>query len=166
MRSPTHQGGSSSPPRVAIRLKGESSQQGKRFTPSWASSSSNAPHLVYDDNGVMWVPYQQAFYPGWSEKKSAFDRISRPIQDRLAPRRSGHGHQTRPVRLVAITGQTGAARKVVPPLVKQVYKPKQREEVQKMEVDPERTTGQDIIQIGSMDVPIGEDGKRPIVPNN
>jgi hypothetical protein len=35
-----------------------------------------------------------------------------------------------------------------------------------MEVDPERTTGQDIIHIGSMDVPIGEDGKRPIVPNN
>jgi hypothetical protein len=35
-----------------------------------------------------------------------------------------------------------------------------------MEVDPERTTGQDIIQIGSMDVPVGEDGKRPIVPNN
>jgi hypothetical protein len=57
------------------------------------------------------------------------------------------------------------ARKAAPPLVKQVYKPKQREEVQKMEVDPERTTGQDIIQIGSMDVPIGEDGKRPIVPN-
>jgi hypothetical protein len=35
-----------------------------------------------------------------------------------------------------------------------------------MEVDPERTTGQDIIQIGSMGVPIGEDDKRPIVPNN
>jgi hypothetical protein len=35
-----------------------------------------------------------------------------------------------------------------------------------MEVDLERTTGQDIIQIGSMGVPIGEDGKRPIVPNN
>jgi hypothetical protein len=35
-----------------------------------------------------------------------------------------------------------------------------------MEVDLERTTGQDIIQIGSMDLPIGEDGKRPIVPNN
>jgi hypothetical protein len=54
----------------------------------------------------------------------------------------------------------------VPPPVRQVYKPKQREEVQKMEVDPERTTCQDIIQIGSMDVSIGEDGKRPIVPNN
>jgi hypothetical protein len=38
--------------------------------------------------------------------------------------------------------------------MKQIYKPKQKEEVQKMEVDPERTTGQDIIQIGSMDVPI------------
>jgi hypothetical protein len=50
--------------------------------------------------------------------------------------------------------------------MKQIYKPKQKEEVQKMEVDPERTTSQDIIQIGSMDVPIGEDGKRPFVPNN
>jgi hypothetical protein len=50
--------------------------------------------------------------------------------------------------------------------MKRIYKTKQNEEVQKMEVDPERTTGQDIIQIGSMDVPIGEDGKRPIVPNN
>jgi hypothetical protein len=54
----------------------------------------------------------------------------------------------------------------VPALVNQVYKPTQREEVQKMEVDPERTTCQDIIQIGSMDVLIGEDGKRPIVSNN
>jgi hypothetical protein len=35
-----------------------------------------------------------------------------------------------------------------------------------MEVDLERTTGQGIIQIGSMDVPIEEDGKRPIVANN
>jgi hypothetical protein len=58
------------------------------------------------------------------------------------------------------------ARKAAPPPLKQVYKPKQREEVQKMEVDPERTTGQDIIQIGSMGVLIGEDGKRPIVANN
>jgi hypothetical protein len=48
--------------------------------------------------------------------------------------------------------------------MKQIYKPKQKEEVQKMEVDPEMTTCQDIIQIGSMDVPIGEDGRRPIVP--
>jgi hypothetical protein len=58
------------------------------------------------------------------------------------------------------------ARKVAPLPVEHVYKPMQREEVQKMEVDPERTTGQDIIQIGLMDVSIGEDGKRPIVPDN
>jgi hypothetical protein len=140
MRSPTHQGGSSSPPRAVTRLKGESSQQGQHFTRPWVPSSSNVPRSVYDDNGVMWVPYQQAFHPGWSRQKSAFDRISRPIQDRLAPRRSGQGHQTRPVRPVAITSQTGAARKVMPPPIKQIYKPKQKEEVQKMEVDPERTT--------------------------
>jgi hypothetical protein len=63
MRSPIHQGGSASPPRAATRLKGESSQQGQHFTPPWGSSSSNAPRPVYDDNGVMWVPYQQAFHP-------------------------------------------------------------------------------------------------------
>jgi hypothetical protein len=52
-----------------------------------------------------------------------------------------------PVRPVAITGQTGAARKTAPPPVKQIYKPKQREEVQKMEVDPERTTGQILFRL-------------------
>jgi hypothetical protein len=83
----------------------------------------------------MWVPYQQAFHPGWGGQKSAFDRISRHVQDRLAPRHSGQGHQTRPVRPVAINGQTGAARKAVSPHVKQVYKLKQRKEVQKMEAD-------------------------------
>ena len=35
-----------------------------------------------------------------------------------------------------------------------------------MDVDPERTTSQDIIQTGSMDVPIGDSGKRPIVSKN
>jgi hypothetical protein len=50
--------------------------------------------------------------------------------------------------------------------MKQIYKTKQKEAVQKMEVDPERTTDQDIIHIGSIDVLIGEDGKRLIVPNN
>ena len=35
-----------------------------------------------------------------------------------------------------------------------------------MDIDSERTTNQDIIQIGSMDVPIEKVGKRPIVLNN
>jgi hypothetical protein len=54
MRSPTHKGGSSSPPRVATRYKGKSSQHGQHFTPSRVPSSSNQPHPIYDDNGVMW----------------------------------------------------------------------------------------------------------------
>jgi hypothetical protein len=50
--------------------------------------------------------------------------------------------------------------------MKQVYKLKIREEeVEKMDVDPERTTSQDIIQIGTMDVPIVKDGKRPAALN-
>jgi hypothetical protein len=35
-----------------------------------------------------------------------------------------------------------------------------------MDVDPERTTSQDIIQIGTMVVPIEKDSKRPVVLNN
>jgi hypothetical protein len=35
-----------------------------------------------------------------------------------------------------------------------------------MDIDPERTTGLDIIQIGTMNVPIEESGKRPVVPSN
>jgi hypothetical protein len=40
-----------------------------------------------------------------------------------------------------------------------VYRPKIREEeVQKMDIDLERTTGLDIIQIGTMNVPVEESG--------
>jgi hypothetical protein len=33
----------------------------------------------------------------------------------------------------------------VPPPLKQVYRKRQKEDVQKMDIDPERTTNQDII---------------------
>jgi hypothetical protein len=35
-----------------------------------------------------------------------------------------------------------------------------------MDIDPERTTGLDIIQIGTMNVPVEESGKRPVAPSN
>jgi hypothetical protein len=48
-----------------------------------------------------------------------------------------------------------------------MYKPKIREEeIQEMDVDPEKTTGLDIIQIGTMNVPVEESSKRPVVLNN
>jgi hypothetical protein len=48
-----------------------------------------------------------------------------------------------------------------------VYKPKIREEeVQEMDIDLERTTGLDIIQIEIMNIPVEGSGKRPVVPNN
>jgi sugar/nucleoside kinase (ribokinase family) len=48
-----------------------------------------------------------------------------------------------------------------------VYKPKIIEEkVEKMDVDTERTTSQDIIQIGMMDIPVENDGNRPVVLND
>jgi hypothetical protein len=51
--------------------------------------------------------------------------------------------------------------------LKKVYKPKIREEeVQEMDIDPERTTGLDIIQIETMNVPVEGGGKGPVVLNN
>jgi hypothetical protein len=48
-----------------------------------------------------------------------------------------------------------------------VNKPKIREEeVHEMDIDPKRTTGLDIIQIGTMNVPIEGGGKGPVVLNN
>jgi hypothetical protein len=77
MRSPPHQERPASPPRAAIRFRGESSQR-QHFTPDWASTSSNPLRTIYDDNGVMWVPYQQSFHLGWGgPRRSALDRISR-----------------------------------------------------------------------------------------
>jgi hypothetical protein len=48
---------------------------------------------------------------------------------------------------------------------KQVYKPKVREE--EIDIDPERITSFNVIQIGTiMDVPAKKDSKRPVVLNN
>jgi hypothetical protein len=127
MRSPTHQERSSLPPRAAVRFRGESSQR-QHFTPAWALSSSNSPRPIYDDNGVMWVPYQQSLHRGrGGSRRPVLDQISRLTQDRWTPCQSGQGHQDHPVRPPPIGGQTNLRRKVqLSP--KQVYKPKIREE--------------------------------------
>jgi hypothetical protein len=76
------------------------------------------------------------------------------------------GHLADPVRPPLTGGQTALPRRErFPP--KKVYKPKIREEeVQEMDIDLERTTGLDIIQIGTMNVPVEGSGKRPVVLNN
>jgi hypothetical protein len=162
MRSPPHQERPALSPRAAIRFRGESSQR-QDFTPDWA------PPLrpIYDDNGVMWVPYQQSFYPGWGgPRRLVLDRISRHTQDRWAPRQTGQGHLADPVRPPPTGGQTAPPRRERFPL-KKVYRPKIREEeVQEMDIDPEWTTGLDIIQIGTLNVLVEENGKRSVVPSN
>jgi hypothetical protein len=83
------------------------------------------------------------------------------------PHQFGQGHQDHPVRPPPAGSQTALLRKFAQSSPKQVYKPKIIEEkVEKMHVDPERTTSQDIIQIGTMDIPVENDGKRPIVLND
>jgi hypothetical protein len=78
----------------------------------------------------------------------------------------GQGHLADPVRLPPAGGQTALPKKEqFPP--KKVYKPKiGEEEVQEMDIDPERTTNLDIIQIETMNVPVEGSGKRPVVPND
>jgi hypothetical protein len=76
------------------------------------------------------------------------------------------GQQVDPVRPPPTGGSTALLKKVrIPP--KKVYIPKIREEeVHKMNINLERTTRLDIIQIGTMDVPTEKSGKGPIVLNN
>jgi hypothetical protein len=121
MSSPPHQDRPASSPRVAISFRGESSQR-QNFTPDWAPSL----HPTYDNNGVMWVPYQQSFHPGWEgPRRSALDRISRYTQDRWAPRQTGQGHLADSVRPPPTGCQTALPRREqFPP--KKVYKPKIR----------------------------------------
>jgi hypothetical protein len=148
MRSPPHQERPSSPPRSTIRFRGETSRR-QHFNPDWTSTSSDPHRPIYDDNVVMWVPYQQFFHPGWGgPRRSAPDQISRHTQNHWTPRQNGQGHQADPVRPPPIGSQTALPRREqFPP--KKVYKPKIREEeVQEMDINPERTTSLDIIQIG------------------
>jgi hypothetical protein len=127
MRSPTHQERPSSPLRAAVMFRGESSQR-QHFTPAWAPSSSNSPRPIYDDNGVMWVTYQQSFHPRWGgPRRPALDRISRPTQDRWMLHRSRQGQQDHPVRPPP-TGSYTTLPSIVQLPPKLVYRPKIREE--------------------------------------
>jgi hypothetical protein len=106
MRSSPHQERPALPPRTAIRFRGESSQK-QPFTPDWAPTSSSSLYPIYDDNGVMWVPYQQSFHPVWGgPRRSALDRISRHTHDRWTPRQTEQSHQANPVRPPPTGGHT------------------------------------------------------------
>jgi hypothetical protein len=81
----------------------------------WVPPTNPAP--VWDNNGVMWVPYQSmsqpSFHPGWGEpRRHVLDRISRPVHDRLAPNRSGQGFRHQAVKPPAPGVQTGLPREV------------------------------------------------------
>ena len=114
------------------------------------------------------MPYHQSFHLGWEgPRRPALDRILQLSQDRLAPRQSGQGHQADTVRLPPARDQTALPRQFVQTSPKEVYKPKiRKEEAQKMDIYPERTTDQDIIQIETKDVPVEKDRKRPVVVND
>lgn len=123
---------------------------------------------MWDENGVIWVPYnsmeQPSFHPGWGgSRRHVLDRISRPVHDRLVFGRSGQGHWNQAVRRGGPGGPTTCSEKKRVPPLRQVYRPKKVEEVHKMDIDPERTTERYIIQVGIMDVPLKDGGKRSIV---
>ncbi|KAK8456102.1 hypothetical protein SEVIR_4G277720v4 [Setaria viridis] len=172
MRSPTHQGRQGSPPRAVIRQRGDQVQSRQYPSTFWAPPASKPSCPMWDDNGVMWVPYQFVqqpyFHPGWGEsRKSALDRISRPLQGRWAPRSSGQGIQTQPIRPVYPnrSDRSVQAPTATPP--KQVYHPKQREEeFQRMEVESGKGKEKYIIQIKAMEVPVETNAKGPIGTSN
>lgn len=91
-----------------------------------------------------------------------FDRLSLTMHDRLGLDQSGYKGETQRFKVQRLKDLT--SRKRSPPLVKQVYRVKRKDEdVQPMNVDPERTTSNDIIQIGTAKVMIKDVGKPSFV---
>jgi hypothetical protein len=83
----------------------------------------------------------------------------------MAPRQSGQRYPADTVKPPPAHGQTALPKRFAQSYPKQVYKPKVREEeVEKMDVDPKRTTSQHLDW--TMDIPIGKGGKRPVVIND
>jgi hypothetical protein len=65
----------------------------------WPTPPIAMPHPIYDDNGVMWVTYQQSFHPGLGgPRRPSLDRIAQPNQDQWVPRQIAKGHQVNPIR--------------------------------------------------------------------
>ncbi|HET7713776.1 MAG TPA: hypothetical protein VFK94_05970, partial [Patescibacteria group bacterium] len=149
MRSPPRQERPMTPPRDTQRLRSE----------MWVPPTNPAP--VWDDNGVMWVPYQSMSQPYF---RHALDRISRPVHDRLTFNRPGQDSRPQAVRPPVAGGQTGWPRAVGSSSSRRLWQPKKKEEVvQKMDIDSERTTGLDVIQIGTMNISLEDKAEGPIL---
>jgi hypothetical protein len=103
---------------------------------------------MHDQDG-MGTHYGSMQFPryqhGWMEQRGfAFDRLSLPMHDRLGPDQSSYKGETQRFKVQRLNDLT--SRKRSPPLVKQVYRVRRKDEdVQPMNVDPERTTSNDII---------------------
>jgi hypothetical protein len=105
----------------------------------------------------MWVSYQQSSILDGEDQGD-----QRWIESQGIPKIAGlHDKLGRVIRLTRLDhplrgGQTALPKKAqLSP--KKVYKPN---------IDPERTTSLDIIQIGTMDIPIEKSGTGPVVLNN
>ena len=86
-----------------------------------------------------------------------------PVIDRLRPRQSGPVLQTALVRPVAIDrSDRSHQRPGQAPVQRFEYHVKEKKEKQKPVADPEKLKADDVVQIGEIEVPIKDTGKKPM----
>ena len=98
--------------------------------------------------------------------RTIFDRFSRPVHDRLGPRQSGQQQHAAPVRPVQPDrSDRSQQRPVQSHPSKQEYriKKKKKDEAQPMQVNSEKTTTSDVVQISDVNVVVKDVEKRPMV---
>ena len=96
-----------------------------------------------------------------------FHILSQPVHGRLDFQQSGQRQQLAPIRPVGNQLYRSYQRSNNHPSPRQEYHVKEKKnEVQPMQVDPERTTTNNVIQIEDMDVVVNEVGKGPTVIGN
>ena len=127
---------------------------------AWVPSASNATNLVWEHEGVWMQYFPMPYAPHYQG-----DGSRTPVHDRLGPRQSSQQQQAAPVRPVQPDRSDRSQQRLVQShTLRKEYRIKKREvDVQPMQVDSGKTTTDDVVRIGDVNVVAKDVGKKPMV---
>ena len=97
-------------------------------------------------------------------ERHVFDKVMRPVHDRLGPHQSGQRRQPTPVRsAIADRSDLSHQRLGKANFPRQEYRVKGRKEEVQPTIDPEKVKADAVVQIGDIKVAIEDVSKRPMV---
>ena len=129
-------------------------------TMPWVPPASNATNPVWEYEGVWMQCFPMPYPPHYQGEGSRT-----LVHDRLGPHQSGQQQHAAPVRPVLPDRSDRSQQRPAqshPP--KQEYRVKKMEgEVQPMQVDSRKTTTDEVVKVGNVNVVIKDVGKKPMV---